>query len=153
MHDGDFVNIHDMTPVRGFFVANRLGHLAQTLAVANNPKGGTYPVGTILQLVPQEAMVKRRAGFSPQTHDWEFFFLSTDANGTKIVHRGAKNVVNRFGGNCFSCHAAASRQFDMVCEHDHGCAPLPVGDDIIRIVQDTDPRPRTGTTTTTAPRT
>ena len=96
-----------MTKVRGFFVDNRLGHLQQTLAVANAPKGGTYPVGTILQLVPQEAMVKRRKGFDPATKDWEFFFLTTDATGTKIVTRGSDDVVNRFGGNCAACHAAA----------------------------------------------
>jgi len=29
----------------------------------------------------------------------------------------------------------------MVCEHDHGCAPLPVGDDVIKLVQLGDPRP------------
>ncbi|MGZ4794563.1 MAG: hypothetical protein ACXV8T_01580 [Acidimicrobiia bacterium] len=138
----DFVNLHDMTPVRGFFVANRLGHLRQALAVANAPSGGTYPVGTILQLVPQEAMVKRRAGFDPKTHDWEFLFLGTDASGTTIEKRGTTDVVNRFGGNCFSCHAAARSRFDLVCEHDHGCAPLPIGDDVIRSVQAADPRPR-----------
>ncbi|MGZ6913462.1 MAG: hypothetical protein ACXVJS_18100, partial [Acidimicrobiia bacterium] len=138
----DFVNLHDMTPVRGFFVANRLGHLRQALAVANSPSGGTYPVGTILQLVPQEAMVKRRAGFDPKTHDWEFLFLGTSASGTTIEKRGTTDVVNRFGGNCFSCHAAARSRFDLVCEHDHGCAPLPIGDDVIRSVQTADPRPR-----------
>ena len=82
MQAADFVNVHDMTRVRGFFVDNKLGHLKETLAVANSPKGGKYPVGTIIQLVPQEAMVKRRAGFNPKTKDWEFFFLTTDATGT-----------------------------------------------------------------------
>src|SRR3954454_11673291 len=138
----DFTNLHDMTKVRGFFVDNRLGHLKQTLAVANSPKGGAYPVGTILQLVPQEAMVKRRKGFDPATNDWEFFFLTTDGTGTEIVTRGTDDVVNRFGGNCAACHAAADDRFDMVCEQDHGCAPLPVGDDTIHAIQEADPRPR-----------
>jgi hypothetical protein len=142
MQASDFTNLHDMTKVRGFYVDNRLGHLTQTLAVANSPKGGTYPVGTILQLVPQEAMVKRRKGFDPATGDWEFFFLTTDATGTKIVTRGSDDVVNRFGGNCASCHVAAKGRFDMVCEHDHGCAPLPVGDDVFHSIQEADPRPR-----------
>ncbi len=142
MADIDFVNLHDMTPVRGFFVANRLGHLKETLAIANSPNGGKYPVGTVIQLVPQEAMVKRRAGFNPATKDWEFFFLTTDATGTKIDKRGGTEVVNRFGGNCFSCHAAAQGKFDLVCEKDHGCEPLPIGDDIIHSVQEADPRPR-----------
>jgi mono/diheme cytochrome c family protein len=141
----DFTNLHDMTKVRGFYVDNRLGHLKQALAMANSPKGGTYPVGTILQLVPQEAMVKRRQGFDPATKDWEFFFLTTDATGTKIVTRGTSDVVNRFGGNCAACHAAAAGRFDMVCEHDHGCAPLPVGDAVIHGIQDADPRPRHAT--------
>ena len=86
MQAGDFTNLHDMTKVRGFYVDNRLGHLQQALAVANSPKGGTYPVGTILQLVPQEAMVKRRKGFDPATKDWEFFFLTTDAHRDEDRH-------------------------------------------------------------------
>jgi hypothetical protein len=142
MTAADFVNLHDMTPVRGFFVANKLGHLKQTLAIATANKGGKYPVGTIIQLVPQEAMVKRRAGFNPKTKDWEFFFLATDATGTTIDKRGGEEVVNRFGGNCAACHSAAQGKFDMVCEKTHGCAPLPIGDDVIHSVQEADPRPR-----------
>src|SRR6476646_2597648 len=127
-----FRSLRSMTPVRGFFVANLMGSLPATLAVANSRDGGTYPPGTLLQLVPQEAMVKHRAGWNPGTKDWEFFFLDVSASGTKLVHRGTQQVVNRFGVNCASCHSAATAKFDMVCEHDHGCAPLPVSDDIIR---------------------
>ena len=148
MRATDFRNLHDMTSVRGFFVDNRLGHLREALAVADSPKGGTYPVGTIMQLVPQEAMVKRRKGFDPATRDWEFFFLSTDAHGTTIVKRGTDDVVNRFGGNCAACHSAADDRFDMVCEKDHGCAPLPIGDDLIHGIQEADPRPRHGSAST-----
>jgi hypothetical protein len=141
MKPGDFQNLHTMTMVRGFFVDNRLGHLKAALRVARSGKGGVYPVGTILQLVPQEAMVKRRKGFNPATRDWEFFFLQTTPQGTTIVTRGTTTVVNRFGGNCASCHLAAQAKFDMVCEHNHGCAPLPVGDDVIAAIQRADPRP------------
>jgi mono/diheme cytochrome c family protein len=130
-----------MTPVRGFFVDNLLGHLDATLAVARSRSGGQYPPGTLLQLVPQEAMVKHRPGFDPATDDWEFFFLDVSPSGTKIVTRGAAEVVNRFGGNCAGCHSAADPKFDFVCEHNHGCAPLPVGDAVIRSVQRADPRP------------
>jgi hypothetical protein len=112
------------------------------LRVANSPNGGVYPVGTIVQLVPQEAMVKRRRGWNPETHDWEFFFLATSATGTEIVTRGAKETVNRFGGNCFGCHAAADPKWDFVCEQDHGCAPLPFGHDVFEAIQRADPRPR-----------
>ncbi|MDQ1468011.1 MAG: hypothetical protein QOH10_2426 [Actinomycetota bacterium] len=137
----DFRSLKTMTPIRGFFVANLLGNLDATVAVAKSRTGGVYPTGTLLQLVPQEAMVKHRSGWNPATRDWEFFFLDVSAAGTKIVTRGVDKVVNRFGGNCASCHAAAKAQFDFVCEHDHGCEPLPVGDDIIRAVQAADPRP------------
>jgi hypothetical protein len=101
-----------------------------------------YRVGTILQLVPQEAMVKRRRGFAPATRDWEFFFLRTAADGTEIQKRGTTAMANRFGGSCASCHRAAEARFDRVCEHSHGCEPLPIGDDIIAAIQGADPRPR-----------
>jgi hypothetical protein len=52
-------------------------------------------------------MVKRRKGFNRATRDWEFFFLTTTPQGTAIVTRGTTTVVNRFGGNCASCHLAA----------------------------------------------
>lgn len=142
MQADDFVNIQTMTAVKGFFIDNRLGHLDEAVAIARSDDGGIYPVGTIIQLVPQEAMVKRRRGWNPETNDWEFFFLDVSAEGTKIVTRGAEDTVNRFGGNCASCHAAADPQFDFVCEDTHGCEPLPVGDDVIESIQQADPRPR-----------
>lgn len=138
----DFVNIHTMTPVRGFFVDNRLGHLDEAVAIAEANQGGTYPVGTIIQLVPQEAMVKRGTGWNPATNDWEFFFLDVSEEGTTIVDRGADEVVNAFGLDCASCHQLADPEFDMVCETDHGCEPLPIGRDVIDGIQDSDPRPR-----------
>ncbi len=137
----DFRNLHTMTKVRGFYLDNRLGHLDEALAVADSPDGGEYPVGTILQLVPQEAMVKRRVGFDPATNDWEFFFLTVSPEGTVISVRGTDEVQNRFGGNCASCHAPAGKRFDFVCEDDHGCAPLPIGEDLITAIQESDPRP------------
>jgi hypothetical protein len=138
---GDFRNLHTMTKVRNFYIDNRLGHLDEALAVANSPTGGVYPVGTIIQLVPQEAMVKREKGFSPATRDWEFFFLSVSPAGTVVEKRGTSDVVNRFGGNCATCHQAASARFDGVCEEDHGCAPLPIGADVFQAIQESDPRP------------
>lgn len=141
MQAEDFVNLQTMTPVGNHFVANRLGHLDEALEIARSPKGGRYPVGTIIQLVPQEAMVKRRAGWNPATNDWEFFFLDVSPEGTKIATRGADEVVNRFGGNCASCHTLAEPKWDLVCEKDHGCEPLPIGDDVILAIQQADPRP------------
>jgi hypothetical protein len=62
------------------------------------------------------------------------------SSGTKILRRGTSDVVNAFGGNCAACHSAAQSNFDFVCEHDHGCAPLPVGDNVIQAIQRADPR-------------
>ena len=138
----DFKPLADMTRVRGFFVDNVAGDLDGTLAVANDVDGGTYPVGTVIQLIPQEAMVKRAPGFDPDSNDWEFFTLDVTATGTTIVTHGGSEVVNRFSGtSCAGCHSAAEPQFDFVCEDDHGCAPLPVGDDVITAIQNADPRP------------
>ena len=99
--------IRKMTPVRHFYVDNLLGDLAATVAVANSATGGVYPPGSVIQLIPGEAMVKRDNGFNAATRDWEFFELDVSTNGTKIRKRGFADVVNRFGGNCFACHIAA----------------------------------------------
>jgi hypothetical protein len=139
----DFVNLHDMTAVRGFFVANRRGHLDEALAVADSPDGGRYPVGTIVQLIPGEAMVKRRVGFDARTNDWEFFRLDPSAAGTSILQRGGAEVVNGFNGaSCADCHRRAEARFDFVCEKAHGCDPLGIPDSVFLALQARDPRPR-----------
>jgi hypothetical protein len=138
----DFVALTDMTAIRGFFIDNKLGHLDEAVAVANDPDGGVYPVGTIIQLVPQEAMVKRAAGFDPASNDWEFFSLDVSASGTTILTRGGAEVINRFGGtSCADCHRKAQPQFDFVCEQTNGCDPLPISNEVIAAVQRADPRP------------
>src|SRR5258707_3490919 len=138
----DFKNINTMTRVGDHFISNTRGQLAAALAVAHSANGGRYPVGTIIQLVPQEAMVKRALGFSPSTNDWEFFSLDVSAQGTRILSRGGAKVLNRFGGSCASCHRAAASQFDFVCGNDHGGTPLPVGPAVFAALQRGDPRPR-----------
>ena len=137
-----FVNINDMTAVRGFFVDNLLGDLDATLAVAESPDGGVYPPGSVVQLVPAEAMVKREPGFSPDTNDWEFFELVTSVDGTVINVRGGAEAVNSFGLSCADCHARAEPQWDFICEQDHGCDPLPLTRELIETLQAGDPRPR-----------
>lgn len=136
----DFVNINRMTRVGDHFVGSINGNLAAVLAVARNPKGGVYPVGAVVQLIPTEAMVKRRHGYSPATGDWEFFALKVSAAGTEIQASGA-HVRNFFGGDCSSCHRVASH-FDFICGKNHGCPPLPVTDALISKIQQSDPRPR-----------
>ena len=137
----DFVNINTMTRVADHFVGSLNGHLAAALAVARSATGGVYPVGTVIQLIPTEAMVKRRAGYSPSTGDREFFSLQASATGTVIKKSGAK-VLNFAGLDCASCHVAAKGRFDFVCAKNHGCAPLPVSDAIIADLQRSDPRPK-----------
>jgi hypothetical protein len=132
--------ITEMTPVRQFYVDNLQGNLDATLAAANAPTGAAYPPGSVIQLIPREAMVKHDKGFNAATHDWEFFELDVSKDGTQIRKRGTVDVVNQFGGNCFGCHSAARPQWDLVCETDHGCAPLPVTRAMIRALQRTDPR-------------
>jgi len=138
----DFGCILDLPKVHRFHITNVLGDIDASLAVANSPNGGTYPVGTLIQLVPTEAMVKRAPGFAPQANDWEFFSLSVSAQGTEILDRGAEQVVNAFGGNCHDCHSKAAPQWDFVCEQDHGCDPLPFTAEQIEAVQNADPRCR-----------
>jgi len=96
--------ITKMTPVRQFYVDNLQGNLDATLAAANSPTGAVYPPGSVIQLIPGEAMVKHDKGFNAETHDWEFFELDVPKDGTQIRKRGTADVVNQFGGNCFDCH-------------------------------------------------
>lgn len=137
----DFECIRNGTKVGRFYVANPLGHLEEALEVASSGSGQSYPVGTIVQLVPKEAMVKRAAGWNPSSNDWEFFSLHISNAKTTIVERGVDDVKNNFGGNCLSCHSQADSQSDMICGGgDHGCAPILINDVIIEHLQNTDSR-------------
>lgn len=138
--DQSFKCLNQMTKVKHFYVDNLLGDLDATVAVAKSETGGVYPPGSVLQLFAGEVMIKQRPGFNPATKDWEFFELDVSPEGSKIVKRGFVDVNNRFGGNCFGCHAAAKPEFDMVCEQDHGCAPIPVTRAMFGALQKTDPR-------------
>jgi hypothetical protein len=137
--DNSFKCITDMTPVRHFYVDNLLGNVEGTVAVAKAGKGD-YPEGSVLQLMPNEVMIKQQKGFNPETHDWEFFFIDVDKNGSKIFTRGFAEVNNRLGLNCFACHSQAKPEFDLVCEQDHGCDPIPVTRAMFGALQRTDPR-------------
>lgn len=123
--DTSFKCITEMAKVRHFYVDNLLGNLAQTVAVANAGTGD-YPVGSVVQLMPNEVMIKQEQGFSPATRDWEFFWIDVDKNGSKIYTRGFAEVNNRFGLNCFACHVKAQPEYDFICETEHGCDPIPV---------------------------
>jgi hypothetical protein len=133
--DFDCSKNNEWTAVGFSHYKNTLGHTAEMLTVAMSGSGGTFPVGTVIQLNPAEAMVKRRRGFDATSADWEFFTLTdSDAGTTTINTRGGGSSVSNARGTCLSCHAMAAPQFDMVCGDDpdggattaHGCNPLPV---------------------------
>ena len=130
-----------MTHIGHFYVDNLVGNLDGTVRVAESTTGGVYPVGSVLQLVPTEVMVKREKGFNAATHDWEFFELDVSPSGsTTIRTRGFVEVVNRFGGNCFTCHVRARPEWDLVCDTTHGCDPIPITIAMTGALQRTDPR-------------
>jgi hypothetical protein len=135
-----FKCIRDMHPVRGFYVDNLLGYLDETIAAAESETGAVYPAGSVVQLVPGEAMIKREAGYNAATKDWEFFELDVTGDGAKIRVRGADEVVNQFGGNCLACHEKAKPEFDLICEQTHGCDPIPLTPVMVKAIQNTDPR-------------
>jgi len=130
----------EMTHIGHFYVDNLLGNVKGTVRVAESTTGGVYPVGSVLQLVPTEVMVKREKGFNAATHDWEFFELDVSPSGSTIRTRGFVEVVNRFGGNCFTCHIRARPQWDLVCDTTHGCDPIPITIAMTSALQRTDPR-------------
>lgn len=132
--------LDEMTKVRHFFVDNLLGDLDATIAVAESVDGGIYPPGSVVQLVPSEVMVKHPPGWNAATRDWEFFELDVTPEGSSIRNRGFVDVVNKFGGNCFGCHIKAEARFDLICEQDHGCDPIPVTREMIADIQKADPR-------------
>lgn len=137
--DQSFKCITEMTKVRHFFVDNLVGNLGATVAVATAGTGN-YPEGSVVQLMPNEVMIKQQKGYSPATRDWEFFWIDVDKNGSKIFTRGFAEVNNRFGLNCFTCHVKAREEFDFICETEHGCDPIPVTKGMFGALQRTDPR-------------
>lgn len=134
-----FKCITEMAKVRQFYVDNLLGNLEGTVAAAK-AETGEYPEGSVVQLVPNEVMIKHEKGFNAATNDWEFFLLDVDKDGSKILRRGFTEVNNRFDMNCFACHAKARPEFDLICEESHGCDPIPLTPAMFGALQKTDPR-------------
>ena len=98
-----------------------------------------YPTGTILQLIPGEAMVKHDRPAFPNSNGWEFFALKVSSDGTTIQDRGDKVINTSLKKPCLECHSPAVK-FDFVCEKGHGCAPIPFSDEQITNIQAADPR-------------
>ncbi len=137
--DHSFRCITDMIKVRHFYVDNLVNNMQETLAVAHAGRG-EYPVGSVVQLIPNEVMVKQQKGFNPATGDWEFFYIDVSSEGSKIFRRGFAEVNNRLGLNCFACHVKARPEFDFICEQNQGCDPIPVTREMFGALQRTDPR-------------
>ncbi len=134
--DDDFVCLGDANfeVVNGTRVANFLDHQREAVEVAGaGTKSRNYPVGTLVQLFANEAMIKRGNGFFAASGDWEFFQLDVDSGRTVITNRGTTDV-NNAAGNCLQCHSAAE-QFDYTCFTNHTCGDLP-----FFIDQDVDPK-------------
>jgi hypothetical protein len=113
----DFANIPGLTqpPGRSYFVANLLGHESEALAVASSATGGSFPVGSIVEIQPSEVMVKRRRGFNAPTNDWEFFGIQFAHDGKtpqSFTERGKEET------SCFQCHqSVSSPTWDFICQH------------------------------------
>jgi len=135
------VQVEDLTcilgwkQIRNFRITNVLSKskLKRAIKVAER-QHGRYPVGTIIQLIPFEVMVKHRRKVFPETGGWEFltlqgfkrFQLDVDPDtGNPIIDaQGTTDVTNFAGGNCLTCHSKAGKTFDLVCERNHGCDSL-----------------------------
>jgi hypothetical protein len=123
----DFRCLKAFTPVPGksFVVYNRNpSRLRRAIRIATNDlRNKHYPIGTIVQVFPFEAMVKRGGGFNPSGGGWEFFNLKVTATGTRIVGRTASQppgqpLRNLFGAcQDIRCHGALQvRAYDRICE-------------------------------------
>jgi hypothetical protein len=98
--------------------------------------GKGYPVGTILQLFPFEAMAKRGGKFNKEGNGWEYFKLKPNADGTtEILARGAADVLNFQSSSCQACHQRLAADHDSVCEFVVGPEGLGLTDDLIRALQ------------------
>jgi hypothetical protein len=131
---------------RNFYVFHRnKKKLAKAVEMSKTGElGDGYPVGTILQLFPIEAMVKRGRGFNPDGNGWEFFQLKVEEREgkkpkTTILQRGGAEVTN-FLGSCQGCHAGVAPNHDLVCEFVIGAEGLRLTDEQIADAQAEDPR-------------
>jgi hypothetical protein len=77
-------------------------------------------------------MVKHDRAAFPKTNGWEFFALSVSAQGTTIQDRGDKVINASLKKPCLDCHSPEAK-FDFVCAKGHGCAPIPVTDQPVRV--------------------
>jgi Dockerin type I domain len=135
----DFECLTNWALVRHFRIANTLGHLDDALAVAHGDAPFPYPPGTIIQLIPNEAMVKRGGNYDLGNANWEYFIIDPRSGETKVTQRGRNEVANGNAIPCFACHSAA-RPVDFICESGNGCIELGLTEELILAIQERDPR-------------
>jgi hypothetical protein len=144
----DFRCLEEFTPVPGkrFRIHHRNPRkLARAVRIAAlDLRGRRYPVGTIIQIFPHEAMVKRGGGFNRGGGGWEFFKLSVEPGRTRIVGRTQDQrpgaPLRNFFGACQDgrCHGAnQAKRYDRVCEGH--LPPLSLTDEEIEALR-VDPR-------------
>src|SRR3954464_12719227 len=104
----------------------------------NKVAGGEYPEGTIIRMIPGEAMIKRSPSAFPSTNGWEYFALAVTPEGTTVRARGDQ-ASNRLG-TCQSCHAGAAKTSDYICGGGSGCPTVPLTEEQIAMLQKNDPR-------------
>ena len=128
---------------KDFYVFNRnRAKLRKAVAMSQTGElpGKGYPVGTILQVLPFEAMIKRRPGYNPEGNDWEFVQLKpTPAGGTEILADGRAEVANALG-SCQGCHKALAQRYDLVCGFVVGASGLGLTEEQLAQIQASDPR-------------
>jgi hypothetical protein len=120
--EGDFGCVVRWSAAKNIHFAHRCGPEIDVRQQLENPQVGMrFPVGTILQATPHEAMVKRGGGFDPDHGDWEYFVLGVGPSGTRILQRGTDGPFNP-AGRCTGCHHRAD-DHDNVCGMAHQCPP------------------------------
>ncbi|TMA51044.1 MAG: hypothetical protein E6J71_07375 [Deltaproteobacteria bacterium] len=141
--ESDFRCLRDGSRVEGhtFLLFNKNHHrLRKAIHLAEKGQPGKhYPVGTIVQLFPFEAMVKRGGHFNPDGDGWEFFRLIVSASGTQIAARGGPEVANVIG-SCQNCHSNVAPTYDLICEFVIGSSGLGLTDEQVRAAQNADLR-------------
>ncbi|MFT6395997.1 MAG: hypothetical protein ACJAYU_000739 [Bradymonadia bacterium] len=136
--DDDFSCLTEWEGVRGFYMTNLLGNTAEAIRIAEEGFVESAPVGTVVQLIPQEAMVKLPAGTSPATNDWEYFILQNNPGGSAITERGFEDISN-VAGTCNGCHVGAAER-DFICEDTLLCAAAALPRALVDSLVENDPR-------------
>ncbi len=142
----DFHCLFDGTKVPGkhFFVFHRKkAALKKALHKLETGKlGEGLPRGTVLQLVPQEAMVMRGGKFNRDGHGWEYFSLDPKSDGTsEILARGTSEVTGAVTHtSCQKCHEMFAADHDAICEFVIGTAGIGLTDDFLALIQNADAR-------------